>query len=256
MDKSKTSVVRRLTRPGFENWNAGSWVDPDALDMALKKRLWAHFPKRWGWNVKADVLYSVGEGVQTAQAFFDESASSVRQEQLKQVGKKARELLQAFAALTPEAGLRLDAHLAYLVLGTDAPEEVSQFTKTARMECAAIARWWDVVQDIEVSSAYAAGKESPSKTERPAVSNARRLVHCAADAVYGVRGVLPPRGKGTWFPLFARDLGEAFGLKCGQALVNAVVCEMGKDNRYEKQAAKNAHMRRHIFFVAPEPAPD
>ncbi len=226
------------------------------LDMALKKRLWAHFPKHWSWDVKADVLYSVGEGVQTAQAFFDEAASSVLLEQLQRVEKKARELLQAFAALTPEAGLRLDTHLAYLVLGTNAPEEISQFTKTARTEHEAIARWWDVVQDIEVSAAYAAGHEKPSKTVRPAVSNAKRLVYFAADAVYGVRGVLPPRGKGTWFPAFAFDLGESFKLKCGQILVDAVVRDMGKDIRYAKQAAKNAHVRRHSFFVAPVLPPD
>lgn len=256
VEQRKAGSVRRLKRPDFEQWTTGGWINPDILDMELKQRLWDIFPKRLTWAAKADVLYSVGESVQTAQAFFDEAASSVRVEQLQRVQTKARELLQALAALKPDTGLKLDAHLAYLVLGTDAPEQVSQFTKAARQECEAIARWWDVVQDIEVSAAYAKGHEKPLKTERPAVSNAKRLVFFTANAVYSVLGTLPPRGKGTWFPEFVRELGSAFGLRCGQALVDAVVRDMVKDCRYEVQAPKQVSVRRHIHFVVPVPSPD
>lgn len=234
----------------------GEWVDPDYLDMELKRRLWGHMPKSWEWSVKADVLYLVGDGLQTAKGFFEHGASAKRVAQLKRVQGKARELLQALAALTPEAGANINAHLVDLMLGTDAPERVSSFTEDARHKLEALEMWWDVVQDIEVSCAYAAAQESPQKSQRPAISNARLLAYFAARAVYIVLGKLPPRGKGTWFPEFALELGGGFNLKCGQALVNAVLCDMAEDPQYKNRVPQVAHERRHSSFTPPFPSPN
>ncbi len=256
MDKSKQTIVRRLVRPEFEDWAVGSCVDPDFLGEDLKRRLWEHFPPRWTWSQKVDVLYEVGERVQTAIAFFDATASAKRVEQLERIKEKARELLQAFAALDQEVGLRLDSHIAYLVLGTDPPERLSSFTAAARYESQTLGRWWDVVQDVEIASAYAASKETPSKKDRPAIANAKRLIYFAASAVHSVTGKLPPRGKGTWFPIFVRELGAGYKLTCGQDLVNSVVLDMGKLPEYKKQTPRAAHSRAHAFFKPPVPSPD
>lgn len=256
MNKSKQAIVRRLARPEFEDWATGFWVDPDCLEDGLKRRLWDTFPSRWVWAQKVDVLYEVGERVQTAIAFFDAKAPANRVAQLERIKDKARELLQALAALDQEVGLRLDSHIAYLVLGSDPPEQLSEFTEAARHEGHTLGKWWDVVQDIEAASAYAASKERPNKSDRPAIANAKRLIHFAASAVHCVTGKLPPRGKGTWFPHFARELGEGYGLKCGQDLVNSVVLNMGKQPEYKNQSPRTAPVRVHAFFKPPVPSPD
>lgn len=249
------AIVRRLRRPDFENWSSGFWLNPDPLPMELKQRLWDLFPARWEWVEKTDVLYLVGEGVQSAQAFFEETASADRVAQLQRIQDRARELLKALAALRPETAQALDAHIAYLMLGNDTPEQLSGFTESARREHETLSRWWDVVQDVEVATAYAVTQESPSKTDRPAIRNAKRLTYFAADAVYSVRGFLPPRGKGTWFPEFARELGSGFGLTCGPALVDSVVSMMGGDGRYQKKAPAAVPTHRRALFVAPVPPP-
>lgn len=223
--------------------------------MELKQRLWDRFPARWEWAEKTDVLYLVGEGVQSAQAFFEETASADRVAQLQRIQDKARELLKALAALRPETAQALDGHIAYLMLGNDTPEQLSEFTESARREHETLSRWWDVAQDVEVATAYAVTQESPSTTDRPAIRNAKRLTYFAADAVYSVRGVLPPRGKGTWFPEFARKLGEGFGLTCGPSLVDSVVSKMGSDGRHPKKTPAAVPTHRRALFAAPVPPP-
>lgn len=249
------AIVRRLQKPDFEQWETGGWVHPDPFSMELKRSLWDCFPSQWTWAEKADVLYSVGQGFQSAQAFFEETAAAARHAQLQRVQEKARALLQALASLTPEAGQALDAHLAYLILASDAPEKVSQHTEFTRREHQTISQWWDIVQDVEVAAAYAATQESPSKAYRPAIQNAKRLVYWAADAVYSVRGALPPRGKGTWFPEFASELGNAFGLSCGPALVDSVVKKMDREGSRPKKAPVSLSPDRRLFFVPPVPSP-
>lgn len=223
--------------------------------MDLKQRLWDRFPARWEWVEKADVLYLVGEGVQSAQGFFEETVSADRVTQLQRIQDKARDLLKALAALSPETAQALDGHIAYLMLGNDAPEQLSGFTESARREHETLSRWWDVAQDVEVAAAYAATQESPSKTDRPAIRNAKRLAYFAADAVHCVRGALPPRGKGTWFPEFARELGAGFGLTCGPALVDSVVSKMDSDGRHPKKAPAGVPPHRRALFVPPVPSP-
>jgi hypothetical protein len=256
VDKSKQTVVRRLLRPNFEKWATGSWVDPDFLDKDLKLRLWELLDNRWAWTVKVDVLYEVGEHVQNAIAFFDATASANRVAQLVRIKEKSRELLQAFAALDQEVGLRLDSHITYLVLGSEPPERLSQFTAAARYESQILGQWWDVVQDVEIATAYAALKEKPSKNDRPVISNAKRLIYFSASAVHSVIGKLPPRGKGTWFPIFMRELGDFYKLKCGLDIVNSVVLDMSKQSQFNNQSPRAAHSRRHIFFKAPVQSPD
>ena len=246
---------RRLRRADFENWSNGEWLNPDPLPMELKRRLWDCFPARWEWVEKTDVLYLVGENVQSARGFFEKTVSSDRVTQLQRIQDKARELLKALAALSPETAGCLDSHVYYL-MRADAQEGLSEFTESARREREILSRWWDVVQDVEAAAAYAVAQESPSKTDRPAIKNAKRLTHFAADAVYRVRGVLPPRGKGTWFPEFVRELGAGFGLTCGPTLVDSVVSNMGEDGRHLKKAPAAVPTHRRAFFVPPVPSPD
>lgn len=202
------------------------------------------------------MLYLVGEGVQTAQMFFEGTASGDKKKELKSVQDQARSLLKALAKLSPDTVGTLDSHTAYLMLGKDAPERLSEFTESARREHELISRWWDVVQDVEASAGYAAMEQAPSKGQRPSIQNAKRLVYYAADAVYRVRGAVPPRGKGTWFPEFARELGSGFELNCGLALVDSVVRKIESDGRHPKKTPEKMAPYRRMGFVPPVPSLD
>jgi hypothetical protein len=250
------AILRRLRKPDFESWCAGGFLSPDILDMELKRRLWDHLPTRWPWAAKADVLYLIGEGVQSAQMFFEGTVLGGKVAELEGVQEQARSLLKALAKLSPDTVGTLDSHTAYLMLGKDAPERLSEFTESARRERELISRWWDVVQDVETAAGYAATQQAPSKAQRPSIRNAKRLVYHAADAVYCVRGALPPRGKGTWFPEFARELGSGLELTCGLALVDSVVRKMGSDGRHPEKAPESLAPYQRMGFVPPMPSPD
>ncbi len=247
---------RKLRKPDFDAWAKGGIVPGDPFSEDLKRTLWDCFPKKWTWEEKVDVLYSVGQGMHIAESFFEEIASADCRDQLQKVQEKARALLQALAELTPQAGQELNAHIAYLVLGSDAPNRVSEYTESARKKCKAVSFWWDVVQDVEIGAAFAAAQISPSKTDRPAKQNAKRLIYFAADAVYRVMGELPPRSKEAWFAVFVRELGCACQLTCGADLIESVVQKMDCDGTHPKRAAAPIPPVRRNSFISPEPPPD
>ncbi len=249
------SKRKKLPKQDFGVWPNANWEHHDPLPKDLERALRVYLPTEWTEKEKDDVLHSVGKGRYIAESFFEEIAPADCRDQLQKVQEKARALLQALAELTPQAGQELNAHIAYLVLGSDAPNRVSEYTESARKKCKAVSFWWDVVQDVEIGAAFAAAQISPSKTYRPAKQNAKRLIYFAADAVYRVMGELPPRSKEAWFAVFVRELGCACQLTCGADLIDSVVQKMDCDGTHPKRAATPIPPENRNSFISPEPPP-
>lgn len=249
------ALPRKLERPDFEAANIGIWLNPDHLPDTVKATLWDLLPKRMTHEQKAHFLSRVGESVQGATDFRQDAPAADQLEELKLVEVKARALLIALQRLSGDARGTMKAHAEFLVLGTDPPERLSALSVAAvlNLDASLIGHWWDTVQDIEVAAAYAASQVKPAKSERPKVTNARRLATMAAQDWYAVWGKLPPSGKRSWFAPFVAELGKFAGSSIGAAMAESVVQEMRESGRYPDRPPAPTPTRVRVFFKAPRP---
>lgn len=160
---------------------------------------------------------------------------ATQKKNLDDVECAAHALLIALRKLDRDAKQNLDAHTVYLarIFGGEPPVEVSLRTRHLWDGGSALSGWWDVIQDIEIAAAYAKEKITPDKGSRITQGHARSLVFAASNAVYECIGKLPASSKGTWFPPFAKQLCEFFGInQCDVGLVDKVVKKMKLDSQY------------------------
>lgn len=214
-------MPRLLTKPDFESDEIGSIVDTDYLPDDLKKRLWAKLPKEMEPGRRSRFLSLVGESLQMAEWMQQDAKTSDQLNQLIHLQSSARELLQAIGALSTEARANLRAHSLTLAIASSPPAHLSETGArvVTGIKTGLFNYFWDAAQDVETAAAHAASYYRPSKTDRPLQSNARRLTAYVARNYYAVQGCLPPHSKGTWFPAFMSELGEAAGYPIRLALL-------------------------------------
>lgn len=229
---SPTNLPRRLNRPDFEIDEVGAIVNPDHLSPQLKKLLWDLLPNRIEHGQRCQLLSLVGESLQLAEWLHIGASTGEQLEQLYSIQSRARELLKGIAELSPDARAHLRAHSITLAIGSAPPAYLSQVGARVVRERKSdlLGYFWDAAQDLETAAAHAGSYLKPRKTDRPSQSNARRLTALVAKNVYTAIGRLPPRSKGTWFPLFMAELGNAAGCSIGLALVANVVERLENPN--------------------------
>lgn len=249
------ALPRKLERPDFEAANVGIWLNPNHLPDTVKATLWDLLPKRMTHEQKAHFLSRVGESVQGATDFRQDAPAAAQVAELTLIEERARALLIALQKLSDDARRTMKAHATFLAIGTDPPERLSPIAVgvVMNLDASLTGHWWDTVQDIETAAAYAAAQVKPAKTERPKVTNARRLATMAAQDWYAVWGKLPPSGKRSWFAPFVAELGKFAGSSIGAALAESVVQKMRESGQYPDKAPRVAPTRVHAFFKAPRP---
>lgn len=247
------ALPRKLARPDFEAANIGTWINPDHLPDQVKATLWDLLPKRMTREQRAHFLSRVGESVQGATGFRQDAPMAAQVAELTLIEKRARALLIALQKLSDDARRTMKAHATFLALGTDPPERLSPLSVgiVLNLDASLTGHWWDTVQDIETAAAYAASQVKPAKSERPKVTNARRLATMAAQDWYAVWGKLPPSGKRSWFAPFLAELGNFAGTSIGASLAESVVQEMRESGRYPDRPSAATPARIHAFFKAP-----
>ena len=227
-------MPRRLTKPDFESDEIGAIVNPDYLSPDLKICLWELLPKRFNHGQRCRFLSLVGESFQLSEWFHIGAPTGEQLQQIQSIQSHARELLKSIAQLSPDARSNLRAHSITLAVGSAPPARLSEIGARVVVDGKSdlLGYFWDAAQDLETAAAHTASYLRPTKTDRPSQSNARRLTAFVAKNFYTVHGKLPPRSKGTWFPLFMAELGNAAGCSIGLALVASVVEGLEKSNAF------------------------
>lgn len=205
------ATLRRLEKPTWTT-EKGLILEVDYIPHALRQSLQDLLPRRWDDASKAAYLDTLSTWVHMV---FESRPIQPLAEQKKifhDVECAAHALLIALRKLDGDAKQNLDVNSMYLARIYGGNPTVSLSPKTAHLwkDDSALSGWWDVVQDIEIATAYAGGKITPDKGNRTSQATAHALVAAAASAVFESIGKLPSSSKGTWFAPFAKHLCEGF----------------------------------------------
>jgi len=228
------TTLRRLPKPTWAS-EKGCILDGAYIPHAHRTSLHGLLDRRWDATSKTAYLDTLDHLVQMVFESRPNQSLAEQKKILNDVESAAHSLLVALRKLDGDAKRNLDANSSYLARIYGGNPSVKLSPRTAQLwdGDSALSAWWDVVQDIELATAYAGGKIKPDKGNRITQANARALVVAAASAVYESIGKLPASSKGTWFPPFAKHLCEIFTIKqCDVALVDKVVKKMKLDPLY------------------------
>jgi len=179
---------------------------------------------------KAAFLEECGKLAWLAQHWRRRIGADESQRELDQLATKARGLLQAMAALSPDTMGALRAHATYLQRGSAPPVRLAAGTlqlmdrRTGEHELLAGA--WDVINDLEQACRYASAQITPSRQSKPTKNVGKVLVLLVASKYIAWTGVTPPKSAEGWFAQFMAALGKSTGIAAGAKLVHGVLTDM------------------------------
>lgn len=224
--------MKPLTAPDF-SVDRAAWAE-DALapiSPSDRKTLTDELDKSpLNEQQKSAFLTECGKQAFLANKWRQQTSAMDSRDELDQVALKARALLTAIKALSPDTGRTLRAHTRYLQRASGAPVHLTAGTVSLmegkKLQYELLAASWDVVNDLEQACRYASSQISPSKQSKPSQSVGKGMVFHVATAYQAQAGALPPKSAEGWFVKFMSELGATTGIPVGAKLVRGVLKEM------------------------------
>ena len=217
--------MRQMVKPNLAIWDV-SVLDKEALPPDASRHLIELLPREADGKLKHDFIRRLDRTVHVLSLNRGSKGAASMRDDLKQLAKDARALLQAINRLGRGTVRCLEAHvLAHIALQSDEAPALPKRIVERRIasQDGVCEQAWEAAQALEIAANYAACQIKPRKHVKDSQVRAKLFVRQVAEDYIAVFGTAPPKGQHEWFAHFCEELGRRVGIEAGHKIVRGAL---------------------------------